>query len=239
MINSVAERHTAERVLQAAAHLLQTGGVDALSTRAVATAAGVQPPTLYRQFGDKDGMLDAVAAFVLRGYLEDKRRLLGEETDPLVAVRQMWDLHAEFGLTQPECYQLIYCRPRPGVMPPAVEETRALLEQAIAHLADQGVLTMSVERATRLFSASVVGFVLTNIPVAPDERDQQEWAITRENALSAIVGDLGEHPANPPTLVGRAAALREALRDQQGPPLSPAERALLVEWLNQLTNQTA
>jgi AcrR family transcriptional regulator len=43
----------AEKVLEAAARLLSSGGVDAVSTRAVAAAAGVQPPTIYRQFGDK------------------------------------------------------------------------------------------------------------------------------------------------------------------------------------------
>ena len=51
----------AERMLRAAADLLQTGGIEAVSTRAVAAAAGVQPPTIYRQFGDKDGLLDALA----------------------------------------------------------------------------------------------------------------------------------------------------------------------------------
>ena len=71
----------AERMLRAAADLLQTGGIEAVSTRAVAAAAGVQPPTIYRQFGDKDGLLDAVAGFVLRGLHREEadadRRLQG------------------------------------------------------------------------------------------------------------------------------------------------------------------
>ena len=54
-----------ERMVRAAADLLQSGGIDAVSTRAVAAAAGVQPPAIYRQFGDKDGLLDAVARFVI------------------------------------------------------------------------------------------------------------------------------------------------------------------------------
>lgn len=33
-----------------------------MSTRAVSTAAGVQAPTIYRLFGDKQGLLDAVTA---------------------------------------------------------------------------------------------------------------------------------------------------------------------------------
>ena len=49
-----------QRIIEAAADLLAHEGREALTTRAVAAAAGVQPPTIYRLFGDKDGLLDAV-----------------------------------------------------------------------------------------------------------------------------------------------------------------------------------
>jgi len=104
-MNGVKPRTTgaeaAEKVLEAAARLLSSGGVDAVSTRAVATAAGVQPPTIYRQFGDKEGLLDAVTGFVLRGYLQNKRQ--AEITDdPVQDFRDSWDLHVDFGLTHPD-----------------------------------------------------------------------------------------------------------------------------------------
>src|SRR6185503_2018158 len=102
----------AERILRAAADLLQTGGIEAVSTRAVAAAAGVQPPTIYRQFGDKDGLLDAVASFILEQYIEKKRLLMGIADDPVFALRGLWDLHVEFGLNQPACYVLTYRQAR-------------------------------------------------------------------------------------------------------------------------------
>ncbi|WP_338419811.1 TetR family transcriptional regulator [Streptomyces klenkii] len=37
-----------------------------MTTRAVAAAAGVQAPAIYRLFGDKDGLLEAVAEQRLR-----------------------------------------------------------------------------------------------------------------------------------------------------------------------------
>ena len=52
---------TRERILAAALDLLNTSGRDALTTRAVAEAAGVQPPVIYRHFRDKEGMLEALA----------------------------------------------------------------------------------------------------------------------------------------------------------------------------------
>ena len=73
--------------------------MDAVSTRAVAAAAGVQPPTIYRQFGDKEGLLDARIADYGRlrmsvkratelmhaaalGYAVSQIRVSPEERDP-------------------------------------------------------------------------------------------------------------------------------------------------------------
>ena len=52
---------TRERIVACAAELLTRGGREALTTRAVASAAEVQQPTIYRLFGDKEGLLEAVA----------------------------------------------------------------------------------------------------------------------------------------------------------------------------------
>ena len=52
---------TRTAVLNAAAELVASGGTGALTTRAVAMKASIQPPTLYRIFGDKRGLLAALA----------------------------------------------------------------------------------------------------------------------------------------------------------------------------------
>ena len=92
---------TSERVLRAAAELLRTGGVDAVSTRAVAAAANVQPPTIYRQIGDKEDLLDAVAHYVLQDYTRTKRRVATATDDAAQDLRELWDLHVESGLNNP------------------------------------------------------------------------------------------------------------------------------------------
>src|SRR6202012_4285288 len=78
---------SSDKVLEATAELLRTGGVDAVSTRAIAAKAGVQPPVIYRSFGDKDGLLDAVMLYVLDEYLHQKRRLLRSSTDAMSELR--------------------------------------------------------------------------------------------------------------------------------------------------------
>lgn len=227
---------TSEKVLRAAADLLRQGGVDAISTRAVAAAAGVQPPTLYRQFGDKDQLLDAVANYVLRSYLAEKRQFARGSGDPVADLRRMWDLHIDFGLTQPDCYVLAYGQSRPGKVATAATETRAVLREVLARIADQGRLQMSVDRATNLFHACGVGFVLTMITVPEANRDVELSTIAYENVASTILNDLKPKASKSPQLPARAVALREAIRDTADLPLTSAEAALLAEWLIRLAD---
>ncbi len=64
---------TRQRVIDAAIDLLTSGGRDAVTTRAVADAAGLQPPAIYRLFGDKEGLLDAVAEYGFASFVAGKR----------------------------------------------------------------------------------------------------------------------------------------------------------------------
>lgn len=98
---------------------------------------------------------------------------------------------------------------------------------------------MSVERATQLFHSCGVGFVMTQIVVPPAERDPRLSALARENALSAIadVDNRRPHDGASAAIRGRAAALREAIRDRDAPPLTGAEHTLLTQWLTELADQ--
>src|SRR4051794_30638029 len=89
-----------DRMIAAATRLLAEGGREAVSTRAVSAAAGVQAPTIYRLFGDKQGLLDAVAAHGFTTYLNSKTNLK-PSADPIEDLRSGWDLHVNFGLTNP------------------------------------------------------------------------------------------------------------------------------------------
>ncbi|MGW0084889.1 TetR family transcriptional regulator [Streptomyces sp. NPDC003393] len=75
------QRRSAERltrILDACADLLDEVGYDALSTRAVARRAGVPIGSVYRFFGNKRAMADALAQRNLEQYTERvKERLTG------------------------------------------------------------------------------------------------------------------------------------------------------------------
>jgi AcrR family transcriptional regulator len=57
--------------VSAGVQLLATGGRNAVTTRAVSATAGVQPPTIYRQFGDMQGLLGVVARETLAVHVRE------------------------------------------------------------------------------------------------------------------------------------------------------------------------
>jgi AcrR family transcriptional regulator len=222
---------TRGRILEAAAALLAAEGRDGLSTRAVSAAAGVQPPALYRLFGDKDGLLDAVAAYGFDEYLTSKRAM-GSTGDPVEDLRRGWDLHVEFGLSRPEFYVLMYGDARPGRTSPAAREAEAMLRGIIGRVAEAGRLRVGVERAARLAHATGMGVVLNLIATPEGERDPELSVTARELVLTRILTDSAEPPGS--DLSGRAIALRAGLAGAT--VLTDAERVLLGEWLDRIAD---
>lgn len=229
---SAARDETRERIVTSAIALLNRGGRDAVTTRAVADAAGVQAPTLYRLFGDKQGLLDAVAEHGFRAYLKEKAvRKAGQ--DPVEDLRTGWDLHVQFGLSHPAIYLLMYAQPRPGVKSPAAEMSHRLLKEHIRRVAAAGRLRFSEERAANLFHASACGMVLTLLAQAEERPDGGLLEISRETAIAAITSDAPAFKSSGEARTAAAAvALRAVLPEVQA--LSEGERALLKEWLNRL-----
>src|SRR4051812_28737058 len=158
---------TRERLLRAAADLLTSGGRDAVSTRAVSAAAGVRAPTLYRLFGDKEGLLDAVVAYGFEEYLADKKAL-DLTDDPVADLSRSWDLQVDFGLSKPAFYILMYGEARSGEGR-AGGEAVPILHGLVGRVAAAGQLRMSVERAAHLMYAPGGGVVLSLLAPPPAE----------------------------------------------------------------------
>jgi len=218
---------TRERIVETAAELLARGGREAVTTRAVATAAGVQPPTIYRLFGDKVGLLDAVTEHGFQAYLADKGVA---SADPIADLRAGWDLHVGFGLANPGLYALMYGDPRPGAASPAATRATAMLRALVRRIAEVGRLRVAEEQAVHLVHATACGCVLTLLATAEVDRDPALSGLAREAALAAVIADA---PAvATPGPVGAAVALRAALADTD--VVTDGERGLLSEWLDRI-----
>ncbi|MBM0240330.1 TetR/AcrR family transcriptional regulator [Micromonospora sp. ATA32] len=133
-----------DRIVRAAAELLTRGGRDAVSTRAVSRAAGVQAPTIYRQFGDLRGLLDA-ASYGFAAYLHAKAAR-EPAPDPVDDLRHGWDMQVEFGVANPAFHTLMYGAPHPGVRPTAARVAADILRQLVCRVAEAGRLRVGVDR---------------------------------------------------------------------------------------------
>ncbi len=221
------------RVVLAAAALIASGGPDAATTRAVAVAAGVQAPTIYRLFGDKRGLLDAVAEHGLATYVAQKS-VHEPNSDPVQELREGWDLHVAFGLAHPGLFAIMsdYAFPHTRPLSPGAAAGLNVLRRKMKVVALAGRLRMSEERAVDLMHSVCTGTVLTLLRKPEQRRDAGLSATARETVITAITG---EAPSVADTALRAAATtLRAALG--QSTLLSRGENQLMLELLDRIAN---
>lgn len=224
---------TRDRIVTAALRLLDEGGPEAMSTRAVSAAAAVQAPAIYRLFTDKQGLLDAVTAWRFEEYLEQKTTRERAE-DPVDDLRRGWDLHVGFGLANPAVYAAIYGVPRPGAPAPAVERSEAILLGMLARVAAAGRLRLDERTAATVVGAAGRGTTLMLIATPEAERDLGVADIVREAVIGAITTDAVPAAGGEPLEVA-ARTVRAALPEVDS--LRPAEKTLMADWLDRLTTR--
>ena len=214
-------------IIKSAERLLAESATGDISTRAVCEAAGVTQPVLYRHFGDKDGLLAAVADHVWDSYLDAKRSTENSE-DPLEDLRHGWDNHTAFALENPHAYRLVFGTAL-AARPAAMGEAMKLLNAITARLAAAGRLVLAPEQAAQIIMAANSGLALGLILRSeeyPDPAQANEQA--REAALRGILASPEAGATNP------AAQAATTLRAQLAVStrFTPAEAGLLDEWLD-------
>jgi AcrR family transcriptional regulator len=240
---------TRARIVEVAAGLLAAGGTDAVSTRAVALAAGTQAPAIYRLFGDKDGLLDAVAEYGFASYLARKPSL-APSADPVADLRAGWDLHISFGLENPALFSLMHSDAGSrGRVSPAAAAAFTMLRQRIRTIAAAGRLRVSERLAADMLHAAGCGTVLTLLSMPAQASPAPVSEAMFDAVIAAIAtpapapgAALASAPGGPAAtvdaadatagVVPAANALRAALPGLG--PLSPGERHVLGEWLDRV-----
>lgn len=229
------------RIVGAAARLLAEHGPAAVTTRAVAQAAATQAPTIYRLFGDKDGLLEAVAEHVMATYVAAKATAAqsadAEGADPVEDLRAGWDAHVAFGLANPALFALLHDPDRAASSPSSAAGLQ-VLRARVRRVAAAGRLRVGERRAVDVLHAAGTGAVVTLLALPPNERDldlaEAMWSAASQAVLTdtapAVSG--GADGASASTAV--AVAFRAVLSEL--PALSAAEGAMMTEWLNRTIN---
>lgn len=210
---------TRDRLLVAAGELLAES--PEVSTRAICDRAGVQAPTLYHYFGNKQGLLAAV----VETRFSEHMLATPADADPVTTLRAHWDRHVRFGLANPNHYALTST-----LMPVAEKLLSALLNDIARH----GRLRTAPDVAARQLVAANVGATLSLL--AGDQ--EPGWAgQLRDTVIAAVVTDAAQPLAGgglSTMAVGFLAAL-----DAEPDGFTAGELALLREWLHRAVASTS
>lgn len=207
-----------------------------IATRAVCEEVGVTQPVLYRLFGDKRGLLDAVADAGFERYTRHKQEL--EVTDdPVADLHAGWDDHMAFAARNPALYQLMFS-PRPQSSAVAHRRILELLEATLVRCAAAGALRTSPRLAAQLILPANIGVALGRIAQPGLYDDPTLSHRARDAVFAAVLTDAAVRgqAAPPETDPVRAGArqLRSRLALTGTTKLEPAESALLDRWLERL-----
>ncbi|MEV6350908.1 TetR/AcrR family transcriptional regulator [Actinoplanes sp. NPDC051851] len=117
---------TAERLVAAAADLLDEGGEAAVTLRGVGAAIGVSHNAPYKHFVNRDDLLAAVAATDFRALAEGWQRIRASGQEPNQRLLAALDAVIEFSQAHPARYRLLFNSPaiavRGGPLTAAAEE---------------------------------------------------------------------------------------------------------------------
>lgn len=240
MIDQGAQREeTRARIVEVAGSMLRELGAAAVTTRAVADGAGVQAPTIYRLFGDKDGLLEAVAEHAMTTFAAVKadavRAARDGRTDPVDDLRAGWSMTIGFGLANPHLFVLL-SDPERGRRSAAARAGTALLAERIQRVAEAGRLAVPERRAVELVHAAGTGAVLAVLAAPVDERDPS----LADDVLDAVLGRILVPSASTTDDGGTGgdAVTSAAITLRAAAPrldrLSAAERTMLAEWLDRI-----
>ncbi|MCB8908204.1 MULTISPECIES: TetR/AcrR family transcriptional regulator [unclassified Streptomyces] len=192
------------RILEATEELLATKDAPAISTRAICDRAKVGMPEIYRQFGDKQGLLTAVADIGFERFLAEKRKNPLTD-DPVADLRTAWDSHVAFALRNPHLYRLMFT-PTGDAKPGAVKEAQAILLKAVERCRDAGRLRTTPELAGRSILSANVGVCMMALSFPDLFGDSDTSPAVRDAVIGKVTGDERED-----SRIGTATVLAQAL----------------------------
>ena len=219
-------------MLDAAEQQLITSDDNDIAIRSVCDAVGVTQPVLYRLFGDKQGLLDALADRGMERYAAHKSEQQATD-DPVADLRAGWDDHMRFARDNPALYQLMF-GPAASADARAVRAVFDLLVEVLTRCAAVGALRTEPQIAARSILSANVGSALNRIaePALFDDDDRLSHRLRAAIFCEFLPGEV-ETAAEAP--IGEAALrLRSQLQTRQSDVLETAELRLLDRWLVRL-----
>ncbi len=133
------EHHRAElraHILEAAAQLLDSGGAEAVTMRAVAERIGYSATTIYLHFSDRDALLFAVLDEAFGEFRAAMATAIASTSEPRGRIETMGRAYVRYALDHPAQYQLMFVQRPDYLLEHGPEEEGARIESmgALAEL---------------------------------------------------------------------------------------------------------
>lgn len=121
-----------ESFLDAAIAVISDEGPGA-SMEAIAQAAGVSKPILYRHFGDREGLVEALAERFVGELAEQLAEILEHESDPMEMLRRSIGAYVETIEEDPSLYRFLTSRipPRGAALSSLVDRLAAVIARTL------------------------------------------------------------------------------------------------------------
>jgi AcrR family transcriptional regulator len=105
------KEQTRSSILNAARELFVSRGVEAVTMREIAKQVGYSPTALYLHFADKESLLKKLCETDYLALSQGMSKIM-EESDPIERLNMMGRAYAEFALTHPNHYRLMFMTPQ-------------------------------------------------------------------------------------------------------------------------------
>ena len=166
---------TKAEILRLAVEEMGEHGVAGLSMSRVARRLGVQPPSLYKYFGSRSALYDALFGIGQRRYLAAARRAAEQAPPGLAGFAPVLRAGARWSAENPVLAQLMFWRTVPGFTPseqayaPALELRRDWGERVRAAV-ERGELGAgaAAEEGLDLLASLIAGMVSMQLSNEPD-----------------------------------------------------------------------
>lgn len=192
------DAHLRERLLHETAAALARGGVDAVSLRRVAAAAGTSTSAVYALFGGRDDLVAAATAAAEDGFTAAQVAAIATPTaDPVADIHALGRAYRDWALANPELYTVMFGvrvpRHAKGIDPADPPPSIVPLLTCVARLQEAGLVadrhTLEVARSVW---ASVHGYVSLEIVEGPGtEADYQRHLSALLSGWGTRAGHLG------------------------------------------------
>lgn len=175
---------TRRALLDAAADLLDGGGLEAVTLRAVGARAGVTRGAPYRHFPDKESLLIAVGTRAWDRLGEQMRALRADPHLPSAEkLRVGLSALIHIGRTQPHLYQLMFSNPPgdPAALARAAEPSQSEFLAIVADLVG--------EQDARRYGALLIGTAngIAGMEVANQLADAKWGGVSAEDLIDTLV----------------------------------------------------